>query len=66
MNTKKDFIAIARILKDNTEYMIEYKNYPFYFKNNLIRELSRYFRETNPLFDYDKFIQACKTDKETL
>lgn len=52
MATKKDYIAIAKIIKDNTHNnnidATQFTNY-----------LSEYFKEDNPYFDWDRFLEAC-------
>jgi len=48
MMTRKHFIAIAKILKDRNA------------DENLIRDFALLCLEENPLFDYTKFVNACK------
>ena len=48
MMTRKHFIAIAKILRDRNA------------DENLIRDFALLCLEENPLFDYTKFVNACK------
>ena len=47
MMTKKDYIAIARILNVNSG------------KDEVVSELMKYMAKDNPLFDEEKFYKAC-------
>lgn len=51
--TKKDYIAIAKIIDESTD------SFGRIIKANLVDKLSRYFRTTNPRFDEVKFRLAC-------
>lgn len=56
--TRKHFIAIAEIVKQadketRLESIVE-------FKENLLGGLCVYFKNVNPLFDEEKFVDACK------
>ena len=46
--TRKDFIAIAKVIKTTST------------KKQLINELCIIFKQSNSLFNKDKFINACK------
>ena len=47
MMTRKHFIAIAKILKENKA------------SHKMIKEFALLCLEENPLFDYTKFVNAC-------
>ena len=55
--TKKDYIKIAKIIKDNTHAinLIVVLN-----KDNLIHDLVLMFEDDNNIFDRDRFINACE------
>ena len=56
--TKKDYIKIAKIIKDSTckdNTML----LPIINKVSLINRLSTMFKNDNNLFDKDKFLDAC-------
>jgi hypothetical protein len=55
--TKKHFEAIARAMKEN-EPRSEWLNKRLQWRNDC-RELSRVFRQFNPLFNSVRFLQAC-------
>lgn len=55
--TKKDYIAIAEIIKVNT-YVSDY-NVLRLHPINLISDISVYLKQDNPNFDEDKFKKAC-------
>ena len=52
--TRKDYIKIARIIKDN-----KLNNTQYLIKDNLINELCIIFKQDNRLFDMQRFIDAC-------
>lgn len=47
MTSKKDYVAIAKIIR----YSLT--------KAELILKLTKYFKDDNPKFNGDKFIEAC-------
>ena len=55
--TKKDYIKIAKIIKDNTHAinLIVVLN-----KDNLIHDLVLMFEDDNHLFDGSRFKEACE------
>lgn len=53
MASKKDYEAIARIIKDLTTEEGDIA------QGYLMEELSDYFEKDNPKFDRDKFYKAC-------
>ena len=53
MVTKKDFIAIAEIIKEAD------KANEIRYAGSLARRFSGYFIKQNRGLDYDKFIEAC-------
>ena len=58
--TRKDYIFIAKIIKDNT---IIHKDKPMKStinKDCLIVDLCVMFKDDNKLFNSDRFIKACK------
>ena len=59
--TRKDYIKIARVIKDNTSTNedISYSSSRLY-KYNLIDDLIDIFEDDNPLFDRQRFINACE------
>jgi len=55
MLTQKDFKAIAKILKQNSD-----TNSATMVENDiLIAQITRYFETQNPRFNRDKFLVAC-------
>ena len=56
--TRKDYIKIARIIKDNTIPQVQRKD--TLDKDNLIDDLSIVFKNDNTLFDKQRFIEACE------
>ena len=58
--TRKHYIAIARVIKDNT---IDEKSKRFnasrFYKYSLIDDLSKVFARDNGLFSKDRFVDAC-------
>ena len=56
--TRKDYVKIARIIKDNTIPQVQRKD--TLDKDNLIDDLSIVFKNDNTLFDKQRFIEACE------
>ena len=56
--TKKDYIKIASIIKDNT-LDVSGKMLPSINKVKLVSELSMMFKRDNTLFNRSKFVEAC-------
>ena len=56
--TKKDYVKIASIIKDNT-ISVSGKMLPSINKVKLVSELSTMFKCDNTLFNRSKFIEAC-------
>ena len=56
--TKKDYIKIARIIKDNTIQQVQRKN--TLNKDSLIDDLCVVLKQDNSLFDRQRFINACE------
>ena len=54
--TRKDYIKIASIIKDNTMQDTQ----PILNKNTLIEDLCIMFKEDNSLFDSHRFNEACE------
>jgi hypothetical protein len=54
MLTKKDFIAIARIVAK-----CHNKAYGFTATSEFVAKIADYLATKNPAFDRDKFIKAC-------
>ena len=57
--TRKDYIKIARIIKDN-EVGIVNTNDLYLRKDNIINDLVLMFKQDNNRFDSVKFINACE------
>ena len=61
--TRKDYIAFARVIKDNTiindSTMLPHNKLN---KITLISDLMNLFSKDNPLFNGNKFIDACAID----
>ena len=60
--TKKHFNEIAKIIKESRNFPIEIRetNKPMITNTDLlINRFVYYFKELNPLFDEDKFREAC-------
>ena len=57
MLTRKDFKAIAEIIKEETSFVNPY--FPFMYVKNLTDELAGYFKRENPKFDRERFLKAC-------
>jgi hypothetical protein len=64
--TKKDYIKIAEIIKNNTIqlYDVDNKIRTATHKKGLIFDLRVMFSDDNKLFNDNKFIDACKTKWE--
>jgi len=58
--TKKDYIMLARVIKDNTASNdnMRFANSRLY-KYSLIDDLSKELKKDNINFNYDKFNNAC-------
>ena len=59
--TRKDYIKIARIIKDNTNKKLEVCN--TLNKREVIDELCIMFKQDNNNFDNYRFIDACYNDE---
>ena len=63
--TRKDYIAFAKIIKDNTiidnSKMLPHNNIN---RITLISDLMNLFSKDNPLFNGNKFIDACAIDND--
>ena len=57
--TRKDYIKIARIIKDNKLYTNN-STRKILKHDNLINDLCIMFKEDNSLFDRQRFIDACE------
>ncbi len=58
--TKKDFIAIAKIISEST--MQDGELPTTLHKENLVNQLGNYFGTVNIKFDYSKFVTACNKE----
>ena len=58
--TRKDYIKIAKIIKDNTLMKPIRANQPLLFKKLLIDDLCIILKEDNNNFDRQRFIDACE------
>ena len=60
--TKKDFVAIAQIIKENShDLIVNYSTNWDGWRNDMVDGFADYFATQNPNFDRDKFIKACCT-----
>jgi len=57
--TKKDFKAIAEIIKQNEVNPVNPQLQDYLFRESLIEGLADYLSTTNPHFDPDRFLAAC-------
>ena len=57
MLTKKDFKAIAEIIKRNNCWKEEY------YTEKIAKAFADYFATQNPRFDRERFMQACELIK---
>ena len=60
--TKKDYIAVAKIIADNEVGIVGTIDL-YLRKDNLVHDLVLYFEDENPKFDRDKFEEACNDNK---
>ncbi len=60
MVTKKDFKAIAEIVKSNTHEQFKFGDDTVWLsKQYTCRDLADYFATQNPNFDRKRFMEAC-------
>jgi len=66
MMSKKHYVVIAGIVKDNTRTNVrgDESMLPTLNKVNLINDLATMFKSDNINFDKDRFISACYDDNE--
>jgi hypothetical protein len=58
--TRKDYIALAAIIKNNHDVkVISPNNFRFVLKSDFINDLTAYLQKDNSRFDRSKFIAAC-------
>jgi hypothetical protein len=58
--TRKDYIALAAIIKNNHDVkVISPNNFRFVLKSDFINDLAAYLKKDNSRFDRSKFIAAC-------
>lgn len=57
--TRKDFVLIAKVIKDNFEAFEKLEVHPSHWQGLLASEFSRELAKTNPQFDSYKFAVAC-------
>ena len=62
--TKKTYIAVAKIIKDNTIKGSQSQMLPMINKVMLVNMLGSMFKEDNNNFNADRFISACYDDNE--
>lgn len=65
MVIKKDFVAIAEIIKDELEFATTVKGHCLncsYRIRTLTSNLADYFEKQNPNFDRWRFLRACGLD----
>jgi len=59
--TRKDYIKIARVIKDNTSVTyIDNGTIANVVKDSLIDDLCIMFKQDNSLFDRQRFVDACE------
>ena len=72
--TKKHYKAIAQVIKNNSQTMVDEKSFStqegdtltdWVNKDRLINDLCDMFKQDNNLFNRDKFKEACKVEKYT-
>jgi hypothetical protein len=68
MLTRKYYKMIAKVIKDNSQTLVDEKSYStqegdtltdWIHKDDLIKDLSIEFKKDNSLFCWDKFEDAC-------
>jgi hypothetical protein len=61
MLTKKDFKAVAEIIKKRTESncWLPHSTSKFLYADDLAGDLADYFTTQNPCFDCERFMKAC-------
>jgi len=58
--TRKDYIALAAIIKNNHDVkIISPNNFRFVIKSDFINDLTAYLQKDNHRFNRSKFIAAC-------
>ena len=66
--TKKHYKAIAQVIKNNSQTMVDEKSFStqegdtltdWVNKDRLINDLCDMFKQDNNRFDYDRFVSAC-------
>ena len=62
--TRKTYIAIAKIIKDNTIKGSQSQMLPMINKVMLVNMLGSMFKEDNNNFDANRFISACYDDDD--
>ena len=62
--TRKTYIAIAKIIKDNTIKGSQSQMLPMINKVMLVNLLGSMFKEDNNNFDANRFISACYDDDD--
>jgi len=56
--TRKDFEAIAKMIRDNT-ILVGGEAKGEILKEDFVRYMASYLQEQNPIFDKERFIKAC-------
>ena len=59
--TKKDFIAVAEIIREHGNIFIgsSFDDGAKFAANRIARELAKVFKQQNPRFDTVRFLEAC-------
>ena len=60
--TRKDFIAVAEIIRDHGNILSinsAFDNGAKFAANRIARELAKVFKQQNPRFDTARFLEAC-------
>ena len=58
MLSRKHYISIASIIKDNTS-QTEYNNTLIIDRDSFINDITSYFKSDNKLFSWERFVNAC-------
>ena len=60
--TKKDFIAVAEIIREHGNILSingDFDDGAKFAANRIARELAKVFKQQNPRFDTARFLEAC-------
>lgn len=57
--TRKDFIALAKMIREFNQYHDEGSNTANHFDTQQIKTIADFCATQNPQFDHARFLQAC-------